>query len=428
MKPPLRKRAEALLGWSPAEVPALPTRDVQELVRELQGHETELEVQNEELRRAQQETVAARDRYLELRQAAAELQTANAALHDSQRAALNLMEDAVEARQAAERVSLALQASEQRMQQALRVSRSLTFEWQPDTDLVLRSASCAAILGLGGEEAIHDTGQRFFQRVHPEDREHFTQVLQGLAPAADTYTTEYRVVRGDGSVVVLEETGQASFDAAGRLQRLVGVSTDITARKQAEAALRASEELNRRTLQALPAHIAVIDRQGRIVTVNQAWLEFARSNEAAGSPAVAVGADYLAVCRRAAVANSPEAAEALAGIEAVLAGSREQFSLEYPCHSPQQQRWFLMTVAPFGAGGAGGAVITHVNISARRLAEEALRELNAQLESANTDLTRLNRAMVGRELRMIELKNEVNEVCALAGQPARYALDLGQDG
>ena len=139
--------------------------------------------------------------------------------------------------------------------------------------------------------------------------------------------------------------------------------------REAEDALRVSEDLNRRTLQALSAHIVVLDQQGRIIVVNEAWTKFARRNAAGDSATVAVGANYLEACRPAVAAHDPAAVAALAGIEAVLGGRQEQVTLEYPCHSPQEERWFLMTVVAFGAGGA---VITHLNITARKQAEEKL--------------------------------------------------------
>jgi len=135
-------------------------------------------------------------------------------------------------------VATALQESEQRIQQALQVSHSFTFEWLPATDQVLRSASCAQILKLSEDDACNDTGEQYFTRVHIADRERFIQTLKELTPARTTYTTEYRVVCGDGDIAVLEETGQATFDTHGKLERVVGVSTDITARKQAEESLR----------------------------------------------------------------------------------------------------------------------------------------------------------------------------------------------
>jgi hypothetical protein len=61
------------------------------------------------------------------------------------------------------------------------------------------------------------------------------------------------------------------------------------------------------------------------------------------------------------------------------------------------------------------------------LVQERTAELEAaivQLRVSNEELARFNRAMVGRELRMIELKKEVNELCAQAGQPPRYGFEF----
>lgn len=98
----------------------------------------------------------------------------------------------------------ALHDSENRMRLALQVSRSFTFEWQPDTDKVIRSDSCAEILGLSGDEAIHDTGQRYMERICSEDRARFKRLLQGLNHGNAKYEVEYRVVHIDGHRVVLE--------------------------------------------------------------------------------------------------------------------------------------------------------------------------------------------------------------------------------
>jgi formate hydrogenlyase transcriptional activator len=181
-------------------------------------------------------------------------------------------------------------------------------------------------------------------------------------------------------------------DALGDGQECRVAVVDISARKHAEKLLHEYEELNRKTLQALPAHIAVIDRQGRIVAVNHAWTEFARNNEAASSPMVAVGTNYCGICRRAVQNGDVDAAKALAGIEAVMDGRHERFTLEYPCHSRQQDRWFLMTVVPLDAGGVGGAVITHTNITVRKVAEENLQkaydEMEAKVQERTSELSK----------------------------------------
>jgi PAS domain S-box-containing protein len=140
------------------------------------------------------------------------------------------------------RTETALRESETRMQMALEVSRSFAFEWEPKTDRVLRSDSCGRVLGVSGDELRHDTGRRYFQRLHPGDGDRFVRMLGELNPSADTYHTEYRVVRGDGTTVILEESGRGFFDADGTLRRLVGVTTDVTERKEAEEALRQSRK------------------------------------------------------------------------------------------------------------------------------------------------------------------------------------------
>lgn len=159
---------------------------------------------------------------------------------------------------------------------------------------------------------------------------------------------------------------------------VVFTAEDISWRKRSEDALQRSEALAHATLQALPAHVAVVDGEGRIVAVNQAWVEFARANGAAESPAVVVGAHYLEIVRRAAEHDDARAASALSGIEAVLKGTLSRFGMEYPCHGPREQRWFFMSVVPLGASAGGGLVITHIDVTDRKLAVIALREQEAR--------------------------------------------------
>lgn len=135
------------------------------------------------------------------------------------------------------RADEALRESEERMQMALKVSRSFTIGWEPGTDRVLRSDSSGPILELSGDEVHYDTGQEYFRKMHPEDHGRFARMLDELTPFADTYCTEYRVCRRGGEVVALEKSARGLFDAQGRLRRLIGVATDITERKRAEEAL-----------------------------------------------------------------------------------------------------------------------------------------------------------------------------------------------
>ena len=67
------------------------------------------------------------------------------------------------------------------------------------------------------------------------------------------------------------------------------------------------------------------------------------------------------------------------------------------------------------------------DISDRKVFEEAQRRQSAELESRNDELSQFNRLAVGRELRMIELKKEINALCAAAGFPPRYDLAFDND-
>lgn len=123
-------------------------------------------------------------------------------------------------------------------------------------------------------------------------------------------------------------------------------------------------------LDALPDATAILDRSGTIVAVNRVWRMFALDN--GGDPdATGVGVNYLDVAARAAEAGVVDAAEVLAGLRSVLAGETVESDREYPCPSPTVGRWFTSRITPI-SGPTGGAVVSHVNITRRKMAEEEL--------------------------------------------------------
>ena len=120
-------------------------------------------------------------------------------------------------------------------------------------------------------------------------------------------------------------------------------------------------------LDALPDSIAVLDETGTIVAVNEAWERFAHDNGgsvAATSP----GTNYLQVCR--AAVQDELALQVADGLQAILAGTQMCLLLDYPCHSPTQERWFLLRAMP-RASGQPGAIVVHTDITARKLAAES---------------------------------------------------------
>ncbi|MBX7259195.1 MAG: PAS domain-containing protein [Candidatus Hydrogenedentes bacterium] len=168
-----------------------------------------------------------------------------------------------------------------------------------------------------------------------------------------------------------------------RLPRCLQVAIDrgslFEMKAQAERELIRSQTFNRAILDALTEHIAVLDQNGVILTVNDAWVRFAEKNGPIDTADVGPGTNYLDVCAKAADCGDRQARMALEGIQGILDGAIDSFSMEYPCHSPEEQRWFIISVTPIGEGFSG-AVVVHTDITDRRIAEESLHQTRVQLD------------------------------------------------
>ena len=152
---------------------------------------------------------------------------------------------------------------------------------------------------------------------------------------------------------------------------------DITKRKQVEKALRESQQFLRSSLDALSGHIAVLDASGTILEINESWQRFADENQPPGGSAsgvgIGIGANYLCHCQQTLLQGGNAPAYALA-IQDIIAGRRTCYEMEYPCHSPTEQRWFVMRVTRFQSAGQARIVIVHDNCTMQKMAENALRE------------------------------------------------------
>ena len=140
-------------------------------------------------------------------------------------------------------------------------------------------------------------------------------------------------------------------------------------------------ELNQAVLNVLMEHIAIIKPDGTIVAVNEAWKRFAIDNNATLQVRDGVGLNYLMVCRDATGPNSEEAKDAFEGIQTVLLGQVSAFSLEYPCHSPEVQRWFMMRTVPLNSNK--GAVVAHHNITYQKVAQVEQNKFQEMLSVLN---------------------------------------------
>ncbi|HSV52779.1 MAG TPA: EAL domain-containing protein [Burkholderiaceae bacterium] len=174
-------------------------------------------------------------------------------------------------------------------------------------------------------------------------------------------------------IQTLHETGR-------RLEELTGGEVDTVAGRdgrifllqRAQDHLRLSESAKQAAiLDALPAHIALLDTEGCIVSVNAAWRRFTHAHVLQG-PGYGIGVNYLRMCDSALGESAGEAHEAARGIRCVLAGEAPSFAMTYSYLSPADRRWFLMSITPLSDAFSSGVVVMHLDVSAERQAKEVL--------------------------------------------------------
>jgi len=163
-------------------------------------------------------------------------------------------------------------------------------------------------------------------------------------------------------------------------------------------------------LDAMPDATALLDRDGTIVAVNRAWRMFAIDN--GGKPATTgVGVNYFDVCKRSSAAGCSDAAAVEVGLRAVLTGATVESDLEYACPSPAVGRWFVLRLTPV-EGSEPGALVSHVNVSRRKRAEQEL-----ERKASQDPLTGVANRTLFTERLMSALK-------ARSGRPPRKDIGL----
>lgn len=167
-----------------------------------------------------------------------------------------------------------LRESEQRWQFALDGADHGVWDWNTVTNEVFFSHKLTEMLGYKMQEFGHDLAA-WETRIHPED---LPRIMAQLRPHLErqtaSYECEHRVRCKDGSYKWILDRGQViQRDALGKPLRMIGTHTDITARKEAEAAL-ATEAIRRRIL-VDQSHdgIVVLDQQGQVVEANQRYAQ-----------------------------------------------------------------------------------------------------------------------------------------------------------
>ncbi|MDQ4120609.1 MAG: ATP-binding protein [Acidobacteriota bacterium] len=148
-----------------------------------------------------------------------------------------------------------------------------------------------------------------------------------------------------------------------------------------------SSDFYQAVIDSMLEHIAIIDQKGQIIATNDAWKRFAGNNDGKDKDKLDVGANYFAACRSDGGELAQEVDE---GIRAVLNKQKDYFTVEYPCHCPTgEERWFLLHVTPLS--GTSGAVVSHLNITKRKKAEQERQKALDELKTAMEENEIVNR-------------------------------------
>ncbi len=235
----------------------------------------------------------------------------------------------------------------------------------PDGTILRANRSELDMLGYNREEYVG----RLITDFHA-DQEVICDILQRLKNGEELHEYPARLKCKDGSIKhALIDSSMLVRD--GEFIHTRCFTRDVTEQRRAERELAEAHQFLHSSLDALSSHIAVLDENGVILAVNDAWRRFADDNQFRSST-YGVGANYIEACepKSPGDCSAPELTE---GLKDLLSGRQQFFEFEYPCHSPTKQRWFIMRATRFKSPGPVRVVVAHNDVTKRKLSEDAVR-------------------------------------------------------
>jgi PAS domain-containing protein len=271
-------------------------------------------------------------------------------------------------------------------------------------------------------------GQSITRIIPSELQDEESDILDKLYQGQPITHFETERLAKDGRPIPISLTISPIRDDSGVIIGASKIARDISERKQAEEALRENEQQFRVLIQNLKSAVALINESGEFAIVNQAFLRIFELNDDSSilnvnehdwskwkvfdEEGLLLDVDEHPV-RKAALTGTPV---------------RDKLVAVKAPESPEL-KWLLVSVEPTvdAQGQIHRLICTYHDITSRKQSEEQIQRHVEELRTLNNDLSRFNEAAVGRELRMIELKREINEHCIMAGLAQRYDLDFFED-
>lgn len=172
-------------------------------------------------------------------------------------------------------------------------------------------------------------------------------------------------------------------------------------------------------IDGIPGHVALIDGNGMICSVNRRWQDFSAPDALSGER-FGIGTNYIEACEAAAVSFGEHAAAIAAGLRKLLAGEASHFNKEYPCHEPEKQRWFHLYAAPISSGR--GAIVIHFNTTAHISTRSELKNSQALLQLAS-DMSNLGAWQITLPDETVYLSEEVEQSLLASEEKSRQLAD-----
>jgi PAS domain S-box-containing protein len=307
-----------------------------------------------------------------------------------------------------QQVEAALRASEQEFRSLAEAMPQIVWSTRADGWNIYFNQQWVDYTGLTLEES---HGHGWSQPFHPDDQQRALNAWQRATQHHDTYSLECRLRRADGAYRWFLIRGVPLLDAAGTILKWFGTCTDIEDIKRATAEAQREQVLSKTIIDSIPGTFYLLDEQGRYTR----WNSYQR-DEILGQPeAQMAGLNAIDTIHP----------EDRAFIQARIANVLQDDKMECVegrvlLRGGPAFIWMLMTGRRMMIAGRPFLVGTGIDITERKQAEEALRQKAEALCASNAELEQFNRAMVGRENRMIELKRELNELCRQLDLPPRY--------
>lgn len=305
----------------------------------------------------------------------------------------------------------ALAESDERHALVMRGLSVGVWEWDVASNKMTASEKCREILGIPpGEESL--TYEGFSARLHPDDKGRVERAIFGHVRGVDAYDTEFRMRRNDGEYVWVHASGQAQMREDGRTGRMLGSIQDITHKKQQQQDLERSESQLRMLIENAPAAVAMFDSEMRYIMTSRRWLEDYRLEDRN-----IIGVSHYDVFPE--IRTMPQWIDIH---QRALRG--ERFDIREDCwvRADGHREWNEWAIHPWhdGTGKVGGVVMFTEVITARKIAEAALRTSEA-VNRAAMDKAPIGKAVVLPNGRFVKVNPAL---CQMLGHSEQELLAM----